>query len=236
MDNTYVRPYRRSELNPMWLEVIEYMGANVRREWLGGADEKIYTEFLNYPDHDAFYRETDVYIYHSTAYYLEGIKRAYYVYLLTAFQNKDATILDYGCGGGDDGLLFAALGFNVSLADVPCKTMDFAKWRAEKRRHSVDFYTIGADVIPRHDCVWCMDVLEHFPPDKQRGLIDDLVVLGKLAIFNLVNDPAADGRVHYPVDIPALTDYCLTLGTVVWTDFYGGKVRLIMLEGRESNE
>ena len=224
-----LRPYRRDMSNPLWQEVAAFTGSRFRPEWCHGNDKKIYDEFPLYSDPATFYRESDIYLYHSVAFFLEGIKRPYYAILLHLLANLDGTILDYGCGAGDDGLLFAQLGFNASLADVPSRSLEFARWRAQRRGHWVNSYEIGIDTIPEHHLVWCCDVLEHLPPEAQPGLLDTLMSLGGTVFVNLVHDATADGKVHHPVDIEALTYYASTKKPVWFKDFYQGRVRLLVI-------
>ena len=225
------RPYRKQMANPMWQEVVEFTGPAFRPEWCHGNDAKVLAERGLYPDAETFYRDSDVYLYHGPAFFMEGIKRPYYAVLLSMLANLDASLLDYGCGAGDDAMLFASLGLNVSLADVPSRSLDFAMWRAERRGHPLDVYTIGRDDIPEHMVTWCCDVLEHLPPAEHLPLIDTLRTLGQTVFIVLVNDPAADGRVHHPVDVAGITDYASRLAPCWFKDFYGGRTRLLVIGG-----
>lgn len=222
-------PYRRDLANPIWQEVAAFTGPRFRPEWCHGSDKKVLAEFPLYADADTFYRETDVYLYHGPAFFVEGIKRPYYAVLLSMLANLDAAVLDYGCGTGDDGLLLAGLGFNVALADVPSRSLEFARWRALRRGHFLDVYEIGRDAIPVHDIVWCCDVLEHLPPAAQPGLIDTLLSLAPMTFVSLVSDPDADGRVHHPVDAKALTKYAASRRPVWSATFYEGRTRLLVI-------
>lgn len=229
--------YRRNVIyNPAWQEVRHWLDlkGQLWNPYLAhGADAKIYAEFDKYPDAETFYRETYIYCYHGPAFFMESIKLPYYSVLFALLEGRDATILDYGGGTGDDALLFAQLGYVVSLADVPSKSLEFARWRALKRGHALTFYTIGEDVIPCHRIVWCSDVLEHLPSEAQPALLKTLTDLGETVVVMLVSDPAADGRVHFPVDHAALTNYAITLSPYpVWfTDCHEGRVRVLVIGG-----
>src|SRR5207247_2422781 len=45
-----------------------------------------------------------------------------------------ARVLDYGCGVGDSALRFARAGYDVTIADVPGRTLDFARAPFARRR------------------------------------------------------------------------------------------------------
>jgi 2-polyprenyl-3-methyl-5-hydroxy-6-metoxy-1,4-benzoquinol methylase len=232
----YVAYRRNLIMNPAWQEVRHWLDLQGQR-WnpylAHGGDEKITAEFARYPDAETFYRETYIYCYHGPAFFQETIKLPYYsvLFMLLSGRIDAAPILDFGGGTGDDALLFAQLGCTVGLADVPSKSLEFAKWRALKRGHALTFYTVGVDSIPRYPLCWCTDVLEHLPPDAQPGLLKSLTELGETVLVTLVSDPDADGRVHYPVDHEALTRHATTLSEYpVWfSDFHGGRVRLLVI-------
>jgi len=233
--------------NPAWLELSAYMGERFLPEWCNGNDEKVLEEFRRYDDPDEFYATTDIYCYQSVGYFLEGVKRPYYARLLDLIGGKQPSILDYGAGAGDDGLLFLRLGLPVSFADIPSRTFDFMRWRVLRWSRLPDAYADALPVyaigesgreIPKHDIVWCMDVLEHLPPPEQGALLDRLYGLGNIVFCNLVVDPNADGALHYPVDYAALTEhaYALSGRRCVYRDYHErtavsgkrGRVRLLL--------
>ena len=117
-------PYRLSYNHPAWLELWEYFGADFKPEWCGGGDQKIMDEFARYPDAATFYRQTPVYCYHGPGYALEAVKRPYYAIFLQG-ASGDVSVLDYGCGAGDDGLLFIQMGYEVAFADFPSQSVNF---------------------------------------------------------------------------------------------------------------
>jgi 2-polyprenyl-3-methyl-5-hydroxy-6-metoxy-1,4-benzoquinol methylase len=80
-----------------------------------------------------------------------------------ASRRPGRAFLDYGSGVGSDALVFAAAGFDVTLADIADPLLAFAKWRCE--RHGVPVRTVDLkrERLPRQrfDAVVCFDVLEH---------------------------------------------------------------------------
>jgi 2-polyprenyl-3-methyl-5-hydroxy-6-metoxy-1,4-benzoquinol methylase len=71
--------------------------------------------------------------------------------------------LDYGSGIGSDALVFAAAGFDVTLADVSEPLLAFARWRCERRGYRVHTIDLKGSPLPigDFDAVLCFDVLEH---------------------------------------------------------------------------
>ncbi len=71
--------------------------------------------------------------------------------------------LDYGSGIGSDALVFAAAGFDVTIADVAEPLLAFARWRCERRGVRVRTIDLKRRPLPRRafDVAVCFDVLEH---------------------------------------------------------------------------
>ena len=222
--------------HPAWDELRAYLGDRYREEWENGSDQKVLDEFGLYPDAATFYRETEVYLYHSAAYAIEGYKRPHLSRLLMMLGNYNATILDYGCGPGWDGLTMIYAGLMVSFADLPGKSLEFLRWRLNRRSFNSPVYAIGVDAIPRHDIIWCMDALEHIPSAEQRSFLDHLADLGQAVFVNLVRDPDADGTLHHPVDVDGLTAYLRGKHSVGWADYYQGRHRLLVYGDLQAGE
>jgi 2-polyprenyl-3-methyl-5-hydroxy-6-metoxy-1,4-benzoquinol methylase len=230
------------ESSPAWKDAVAYLGKKFNPKLANWGDEKVTESFNAFPDSETFYRETDIYIYHGIGYFLSGVKRPYYARLFQLLGQKDAAIIDYGCGAGDDGLLFERMGYRVSFADIPSKAFEFLKWRV-KRWDWADtampnrIYTIGEDEIPRHHIVWCMDVLEHIKPEKQFEFLDELARLGEVVFVNLVVDPIANDRLHYHVDVEAVIRHVSSRWKGFAEIYYEGRTHLMVYgDGGETFE
>ncbi len=53
-------------------------------------------------------------------------------------KRRKLSILDYGCGVSDIGLLFCEKGDDVTIADLDNKKFDFAIWRFKKREYLIN--------------------------------------------------------------------------------------------------
>jgi SAM-dependent methyltransferase len=73
--------------------------------------------------------------------------------------------LDYGCGIGNDAMVFATAGFEVTLADISDVLLAFAAWRLRRRGFTVRTIDLKHDTLPpdAFDVTVCFDVLEHIP-------------------------------------------------------------------------
>ncbi|HEY5865369.1 MAG TPA: class I SAM-dependent methyltransferase [Candidatus Tectomicrobia bacterium] len=228
--------------HPLWQEVAEYVTTQhqepFRKEWCNSFDGKINEARQHYKNDQDFYAQTTVYLYQATAFFLCGYKRPYYGKLFEAVGMDAVTILDYGCGAGQDGAWFAQAGYQVSFADVPSVSLDFLRWRLERSgATSTPVYELGYEMyLPQHDIIWCIDVLEHLPQSQHIDLLLTLEQLGRTVFVTLVDDKKADGQVHYPVEVDALTQYVQGRRHTWWRDYHqqpdGSKVRLLVIGER----
>ena len=193
--------------HPLWYELASYLGDDFNPFLCHGNDGAVNAEAALYDTAQDFYRDTQRYLYHLTAYYLEHWKQPAYAWVYLLSLTQQSTILDYSCGIGCDGVALMEAGFrHVSFADLEGESLRYLRWRLQQRMYlDAPVYTLPTAVIPLHDLVWCMDTIEHIPPQEQIAFIDYLKTHGNCVILNLVDDRQANGVVHHAVDIEALT-------------------------------
>lgn len=76
-------------------------------------------------------------------------------FLKKEYPKKDCSILDYGCGIGQNSYLLAKEGFkDITLHDL---NLDFAEFRFKK--HNLPYKKL--DLAKKYDVILCFDVLEH---------------------------------------------------------------------------
>jgi SAM-dependent methyltransferase len=220
--------------NPAWVELALYLGGNFRTGDLRSPDAEIEAERLQYASDLDFYKHSERYLYHLTSYFTEGWKRPAYgmLFTVTGFY-LDLHVLDYGCGIGSDGLYFLEAGMRVSFADYVSPSTAYLEWRLDHRMHILSrIYDIETATMPDNvDIVWCMDVLEHLPPDQHQDFLTRLMGMGPVVIMNFVDDPKANGIVHYPVDVEGLTTWLEGQVPIFYRDMNvqrsGGRVRFL---------
>lgn len=221
--------------HPLWAELALFLGEAFRPDWCSDEDTKVFEEVKRYPEVATFYRESDILLYQSLGYWLNGWKRRYHSVLLQLGMGR-ISILDYGCGAGYDGVCFLDYGYDVTFADLPGRSLDFCRWRVTRRAYEAQVLTLDGHVeIPFHHVVWCMDVIEHLPPAEQVRMLDLLGTLGRVVIVNLIHDVRADGVIHYPVDREALTAHVQSQGPAAFHDVYvmpDGNVTRLLIYGQ----
>ena len=232
-DGTVIQLPTEGPLHPVWLELMCYLGKRFRSDWCTSSDSIVQEEFARYPSADAFYRESEVYLYHLLGYWLEGCKRPAHAWLLQSTGNVRCSVLDYGCGVGCDGLWLLDAGYDVSFADIPSPSLEFLRWRLRQRwYYGSPVYEVPLTPdVPQHTFVWAMDVLEHLPPAEHEAFLMHLASLGRFVLVNLIDDKAADGTVHHPVDVEGLTAFLRERGSLVFQDHYlsrtGNRTRFV---------
>lgn len=156
-----------------------------------------------------FYAETDHYLWEllgwngSAAYepYARRLQR-----LSTLWPpSSHPTVLDYGSGVGTAAVLLTDLGYDVTVADVPGRTFDFARRRLERGGKRFHALQIVEDVpsLPREawHLIVSFDVLEHVVDPKRvaREIVGALKVRGGAAVVAPFD---ADGEA-WPHHLPA---------------------------------
>lgn len=69
-------------------------------------------------------------------------------------------VLDYGCGAGNVGFMFAQLGFQTTLVEVQGVLTDFLRWRINKYHLPITLLT-EEEPLGQYDLVTLFNVLEH---------------------------------------------------------------------------
>jgi SAM-dependent methyltransferase len=153
-----------------------------------------------------FYVETNDYLWELMAW---NSSRAYDSYLARVARltellppRSHSRALDYGSGVGTVALHLAKLGYEVTLADVPGSTSEFARERLRVHGCRFDILEIQEDVpvlpIGAWDLVVSFDVLEHVvaPRDVTKALVGALAPGGGAAF--VASFGGADG---YPLHL-----------------------------------
>jgi 2-polyprenyl-3-methyl-5-hydroxy-6-metoxy-1,4-benzoquinol methylase len=153
-----------------------------------------------------FYSKTDTYLWELMAW---NSSRAYSGHLTSVERlanlfppGSHPRALDYGSGVGTVGLRLAELGYEVTLADVPGSTFEFARERLRRGGSRFDILEIQDDVpslpVQAWDIIVSFDVLEHVvaPKDVTKALVGALAPRGGAAL--VASFGGADG---YPLHL-----------------------------------
>lgn len=123
-----------------------------------------------------FYKESNDYIFDLMNWHMTQ-RRPFDINLIDEIKNKYPNakkILDYGSGCGQNAIMLADAGYDVSMTDYEGYTFDFAKFRAKKRGLNIKYYDLEKPIDDKFDIILVFDVLEHIPDDQFKDTIDRL--------------------------------------------------------------
>lgn len=100
--------------------------------------------------------------------YLQTLGFAYpkHVVLADVLQRPESggRLLDFGSGVGVTAQLFAALGYDVTLADVSASLLAFARWRLDRRGLHATYIHLPAELpAASYDFITAVDTFAHVP-------------------------------------------------------------------------
>lgn len=187
-------------------EAAEFLGISVDDAWqrLRGAGERFREEWTRTVDNPAdpsavtgFYNRSDTELFELIEWHAtDPIHYRTLILRDLARVRPGRCYLDYGSGIGNDALVFAAAGFDITLADVSDPLLGFAEWRCRRRGFNVRTIDLKQESLPpdAFDLVVCFDVLEHIP--------EPLDVVGAMRVslrdegLLVIHAPFGDDPVH----------------------------------------
>ncbi|MEV7006659.1 class I SAM-dependent methyltransferase [Streptosporangium sp. NPDC051022] len=111
----------------------------------------------------AFFRASTAYLYNLTIWQASGNRPDYTSAAIPALlDHRVRTVLDYGCGIGNDTLPLLETGFGVTCCDYDSPSTRFLRWRL--RRHGHDATVVEPGEVPAElaiDALWIVDTLDH---------------------------------------------------------------------------
>ena len=165
-----------------------------------------------------FYRNTPHYAYNSLIFYESGDREDLSSVIENLFEKyHPKTVLDYGCGIGNDGLQMLDYGAKVNFVDYNLPALNFLKWRLKKRgyKENTDYQVVELNqdtVFPSAELVWCVDVLEHMvDPFRILSVLSDET---RVFAFFTDSDDKAGGRhpFHFSFDLQKLLNELEKIG------------------------
>lgn len=127
-----------------------------------------------------FYKRTENYIYDLALWHVTT-RRGFDIQLLLDVRRLNVkTILDFGCGIGQNSIMLAREGYDVTMADLKSHTLDFAKHRFTKHKIPHRVWQVDVKDMPplkKYDVIISYDVLEHLPKGELKAVAEKLVSL-----------------------------------------------------------
>lgn len=206
--------YRDAELD----ELREYLGDDFDDDAMAGHVARVEEEERAAPDDATFYRTSRAYLYDLTAFAMSGTKSPY-LRDLRRLVPPGASLLDFGCGIGSDGLRLLDEGYRVSFADYDNPSTRYLRWRLDRRGYEAPVHDIEGEVPGGFDLVYCFDVIEHV--DDPVALLEQLEAHAGIVLVNLLEPVAGDTHLHRPLDIDALVQRAVGRGLLLERRYHG---------------
>ena len=156
-------------------EAAEFLGIPIDEAWrrLRGAGDRFREEWLNTaPDPldperlIQFYNQSDTELFELIEWHAsDPIHYRTLIVRDLAIGRPGRSYLDYGSGIGNDAMVLAGAGFDITVADISDVLLAFTAWRLRRRGYSVRTVDLKRESLTRDgfDLVACFDVLEHIP-------------------------------------------------------------------------
>jgi len=112
------------------------------------------------------------------------------------------SILDFGCGVGDNCLDYQKAGLQTIGLEVKGQSFNFAAWRFKKRKLKIPLYN-SIEKIKRVDCISCIEVFQHLsdPINMAKKMLKILPPRGQLfTTFRFANNYQPALRQHISLE------------------------------------
>jgi hypothetical protein len=177
-----------------------YLGDAYDERRLERSQTEVDEELERLGSEERLYRESRAYLYDLTMFAMSATKDPYLADLERAV-TAPARLLDYGCGIGSDGLRLMAAGYEVAFADFDNPSVEYLRWRLQRRGLEADVYDLDRDEIPPgFDLAYSFDVLEHV--DDPFGFLAKMEALADRVLVNVLETDETETPLHRapPVD------------------------------------
>jgi GT2 family glycosyltransferase len=201
-----------------------YLGGDFDLDLLWNHEHAVDDEERRAPDEKQFYRTSEMYLYDLTAFAMAGTKRPYLAALRRCVP-ATASLLDYGCGIGSDGLRLISSGYPVAFADFDNPSTRYLRWRLERRGLDAPVYNVEEDVPGGFDAVYAFDVIEH--TDDPLGFLEHLEGLASTVAVNLLEPSPDDTHLHHQLPITRILDRATRRGLIHYRKYHGRSHLLI---------
>ena len=208
-------------------ELKAYLGDDYDETLLERHQQAVDDEEHSATDELTFYKTSRAYLYDLTVFAMSGTKRPYRS-LVRRMAWPGARVLDYGCGIGSDGLRLLDAGLRVEFADYANPSVDYLRWRLERRGLQAPVHDVEKHVDGGFDVVYCFDVIEHV--DDPFAFLANLERLGAIVVVNFLEPTPDDVHVHKPLPVDALLDHTVARGLVSYR-LHHGRSHLVAYRG-----
>jgi len=179
-------------------------------------------------DERRFYRTARSYLYDLTAFAMTGTKLPYHA-VLRELVGSGATLLDYGCGIGSDGLRLLDYGYRVTFADFANPSTEYLRWRLARRGHDAEIFDIDSTTVPGGFALaYAFDVIEH--AEDPFAFLEELEARAGIVLVNFLDEDEDDVDIHHELPIADLLAHARRRG-IVHESVHFGRSYLVAYRG-----
>ncbi len=205
-------------------ELQEYLGDRYDHDRLVHHRRVLDEEAAAVGDEARFYRSSEHYLYDLTAFSMSGVKDPYR-HELQSLLPPGATVLDYGCGIGSDGLRLLEAGLRVSFADYDNPSTRYLRWRLARRGLAAAIHDLDGEVPGGFDAAFAFDVIEHVA--EPLAFLGELERRAAIVMVNLLEPLPGETSLHRPLPIATILARAARLGLLRYRRFDHGRSHLI---------
>ncbi|MDX6583409.1 MAG: mycofactocin glycosyltransferase [Solirubrobacterales bacterium] len=202
-----------------------YLGDSYDERRLERSQAEVDSELERLGSEERLYRESEAYLYDLTMFAMSATKDPYLADLERVVP-PPARLLDYGCGIGSDGLRLINAGYSVAFADFDNPSVEYLRWRLERRGLVADVYDLDHDEIPPgFDLAYSFDVLEHV--DDPFDLLAKMEAVADRVLVNVLETDETETPLHRSPPVDELLRYA-TGRKLLRYGIYHGRSHLLL--------
>lgn len=210
-------------------ELREYLGEAYDHQRLVHWDETLEDEHRRIGDEAKLYRTSEAYLYNLTAFAM-SLTKLPYLRDLARLTPRSASLLDYGCGIGSDGLALIEAGYDVSFADFDNPSTRYLRWRLERRGLEATIYDLDSERVPGgFDAAYSLDVIEHV--DEPFAFLEEMERVAGLVAVNFLDPEPGETDLHRELPVADLLDH-VAERTLRRYRLYHGRSHLVLYSPR----
>jgi SAM-dependent methyltransferase len=211
-------------------ELREYLGAAYDHARLVRWQDQLEEEAAGIASEDELYRTSQAYLYNLTAFAMTQTK-APYLDVIRSTVAPDASILDFGCGIGSDGLTLLEEGYRVAFADFDNPSVAFLRWRLAQRGLSAEVHDLDAGELPAgFDLAFAFDVLEH--ASSWPDVLARMERSASLVCVNALETSPAETVLHRELPVGDVVAHARRRGLRSYSRFHDGRSHLLVYSSR----
>ena len=208
-------------------ELREYLGEAYDYSRLVHHRSMVDAEMAAAEDEVGFYRTSELYLYDLTVFAMSGTKDPYRRALCSLLA-PGASVLDYGCGIGSDGLRLLEAGYRVGFADYENPSTRYLRWRLARRGASAELYDLDSEVPGGFDAAFAFDVIEHV--EDPLAFLSELERRASIVAVNLLEPVPEDIVLHRRLPIARVLAHATARGLLHYRRYHG-RSHLVIYRG-----